>query len=192
MNIADASREVKKELSSDEKVLESAFKLETLYKKYKILIWVVVIALFAYFIGSQVMQSMHKQRLAEANKAFLTLQKDSGNAQALATLKEKNRALYELFTFSKASKDADTKTLATLENSTNEVISDLSKYTVAGLENKSSDSRLYKEMSNLESAYLAIKSGDIKNATAKLDLIPENSALAQIATLLKHSTLTAK
>ncbi|MEA1879045.1 MAG: hypothetical protein U9N11_00150 [Campylobacterota bacterium] len=192
MDIADAGREIKKELSSDEKVLESAFKLETLYRKYKFLIWAIVIGLVAYFIGSSVMKTMHEQNLQEANKAFLTLQKNDGDAQALAILKEKNTALYELFTFSKASKNADVKALATLANSSNEVIADISKYTMAGLENKSSDSTLYKDMSILEEAYLAIKSGDSKSAIAKLDLIPEQSPLAQIATLLKHSTLTVK
>ncbi|CAA6810025.1 MAG: Unknown protein [uncultured Sulfurovum sp.] len=192
MDIADAGREVKKELSSDEKVLESVFKLETLYKKYKFLIWTVAIGLVAYFIGSNVMKSMHEQSLEEANKAFLTLQENDSDTQALAILKEKNIALYDLFTFSKASKDEDTKTLATLENSTNKVIADLSKYTVAGLENKSSDSVLHKEMAILQEAYLAMKSGDSKSAIAKLELITENSPLAQIATLLKHSTLTAK
>jgi len=63
---------------------------------------------------------------------------------------------------------------------------------LAALENKSSDSKLYKEMALLEEAYLAIKAGDTKSAKAKLELINERSSLAMLASLLKHSTLKAK
>ena len=82
MNIAD----VKKELSGDEKVLESVFKLETLYRKYKYIIWVIVLGLILFFVGKTVMQSMHEAKLEEANTAFLTLQKNDSDTQALATL----------------------------------------------------------------------------------------------------------
>jgi len=70
VDIAD----VKKKLSSDEKVLVSAFKLETLYKKHKFKIWAVVAALLLFFIGKTAMDAMHNAKLAEANQAFLTLQ----------------------------------------------------------------------------------------------------------------------
>jgi len=188
VNIAD----VKKELSSDEKVLESAFKLETLYKKYKFIIWAVVIGLILFFLGRSVMQTMQETKLAEANSAFLTLQTKADDTAALATLKEKNPALFELFSYAQASKNKDAKALLSLSTSSNAVIADASAYTAAVLENKNSDSKLYKEMSIIEDAYLAIKSGDIKSAKAKLGLISEDSALYMLASLLKHSTLKAK
>ena len=188
MNIAD----VKKELSSDEKVLESAFKLETLYKKYKFLIWTVAIGLVLFFVGKTVMQSMQEAKLLEANKAFLTLQTKADDAEALKVLKEKNPALFELYSYIKANKNKDAKALSSLATSSNTVIADASAYSAAVLENKNSDSKLYKEMSLIEGAYLAIKAGDIKNANAKLELIPKDSALSMLASLLKHSTLKAK
>lgn len=188
MDIAD----VKKELSSDEKVLESAFKLETLYKKHKFKIWAVVTALILFFAGKTAMDAMHNAKLAEANQAFLILQTKADDAQALQTLKEKNPALFELFSYAQAVKKQDVKALNTLAGSSNEVIADSSKYIAATLENKSSDSKLYKEMALLEEAYLAIKAGDAKRAKAKLELISERSSLAMLASLLKHSTLKAK
>ena len=188
MNIAD----VKRELSSDEKVLESAFKLETLYKKYKFIIWAVIIALVVFFVGKSVMQSMHEAKLLEANKAFLSLQKDAKDTKALAVLKEKNPELFELFTYAQASKDSDTKVLNTLKSSKNDVIADVSSYTSAVLENKTSGSKLYEEMSIIEDAYLAIKSGDSKQAKLKLELIDQKSQLYTVASLLRHSTIKAK
>jgi hypothetical protein len=70
VDIAD----VKKKLSSDEKVLVSAFKLEELYKKHKYKIWAVAAALILFFAGKVAMDAMHEAKLADANKAFLTLQ----------------------------------------------------------------------------------------------------------------------
>ena len=188
MNIAD----IKKELSGDEKVLESAFKLETLYKKYKVIIWTVLIALILFFTGKAMMKSMQDAKLQEANSAFLVLQENSTDSKALVTLKEKNPALFELFTYAKASKTNNKDTLLTLKSSKNEVIADASTYMSDALENKKSDSKLYREMTIIEDAYLAIKAGDTKAAKSKLEMIDERSQLSRLASLLAHSTLKVK
>ena len=192
MSIKDDVNYVKKELSSDEKVLESAFRIEELYKKYKFVIWGVVAAVILFFAGKAAMDAMHEAKLADANKAFLTLQTKADDTQALQILKEKNPALFELFSYAQAVKKQDVKTLSALAGSSNAVISDSSKYVAATLENKSSDSKLYKEMALLEGAYLDIKAGDTKSAKAKLELIDERSSLSMLASLLMHSTLKAK
>ncbi len=192
MSIKDDVSYVKKELSGDEKILESAFKIEELYKKYKFVIWGVVAALILTFAGKTGMDAMHEAKLADANKAFLTLQTKADDTEALQTLKAKNPALFELFSYAQAVKNKDIKALNSLAGSSNAVIADSSKYVVATLDNKSSDSKLYKEMALLEEAYLAIKAGDIKSAKAKLELIDERSSLATLASLLNHSTIKAK
>ena len=192
MSIKDDVNYVKKELTGDEKILESAFKIEGLYKKYKFVIWGVAAALILFFAGKTAMDAMHEAKLAEANQAFLTLQTKADDTQALQTLKEKNPALFELFSFAQAVKKQDVKALNTLAGSSNAVIADSSKYVAATLENKSSDSKLYKELALLEEAYLAIKAGDVKSARSKLELIDERSSFSMLASLLKHSTLKAK
>ena len=192
VSIQDDVKFVKKELSSDEKVLESAFKIEELYKKYKFVIWGVVVAIILVFAGKTAMDAMNEAKLADANKAFLTLQTKVDDTQSLQTLKEKNPALFELFSYAQAVKKQDVKTLSGLTGSSNVVIADSSKYVAATLENKSSDSKLYKEMALLEGAYLDIKAGDTKSAKAKLELIDERSSLSMLASLLMHSTLKVK
>jgi len=188
VNIAD----VKKELSSDEKVLENIFKIETLYKKYKFIVWIIVIGIILFFIGRNILQSMNEKKLSEANSAFLTLQTKADDAQSLAILKEKNPTLFELYTFRQAGKNKDIEALKTLTSSSIAMVADASKYTIAALEKKPSDSKVYKEMSLFSDAYLAIKAGDIKNAKAKLSLISSDSSLSMLASLLKHSTIKAK
>ncbi|BAF71379.1 hypothetical protein [Sulfurovum sp. NBC37-1] len=192
MSIQDDVKYVKSELSGDEKILESAFKLETLYKKYKLLIWGVAAAVLLFFVGTTAMEAIRDARLEDANNAFLTLQKKPDDASALKTLKEKNPELFELFTFSQAAKKQDAGALKALTSSKNEVIADSSKYVTATLERKEAESKLYKEMADLDDAYLALKAGNIAHAKEKLELIDERSAVAPIAALLKHATLKVK
>ncbi|AKF25516.1 hypothetical protein YH65_09120 [Sulfurovum lithotrophicum] len=192
MSIQDDVKYVKSELSGDEKILESAFKLETLYKKYKLLIWGAAAAVLLFFVGTTAMEAIRDARLADANNAFLTLQKKPDDASALKTLKEKNPELFELFTFSQAAKKQNVAALKALTSSKNEVLADSSRYVTATLEKKETESKLYKEMAELNAAYLALKAGNISHAKEKLELIDERSAVAPIATLLKHATLKAK
>jgi len=191
VDIADARREIKKELSSDEKVLESVFKLETLYKKHTIKIWVLVIGVIGFFIVQSIMTTMHESKLATANEAFITLQIKSDDTKALVVLKENNPALFELYTYAQASKIEDINALQALSKSTNEVIADASQYTVAVLSKKPVDSKLYKELALFQEAYMAIVAGDQNSAKAKLELIDERSPLAVITGFLKHSIIKA-
>ena len=191
VSIKDDVNYVKKELSGDEKVLESAFKIETLYKKHKFKIWGIVIAIILFFAGSAIQKSMHEAKLMKANQAFVTLQKNPDDSTALATLKENNQALYELYSYALAVKKEDIHALEELTNSKNSVISDVSAYTAGVLKRNPVNSVLYKEMSLFEEAYLAIQKGDKKTANEKLELIDERSALSVIAGFLKHSLIKA-
>ena len=185
MNIAD----VKQELSSDEKVLESAFKLETLYKKNKFAIWGVIGAAIVFFAGKAATHAIDEARLEVANKAYLALKANPADTAAQNTLKEKNPALFELYSYAQAAKLEDAKALAALQSSSNPIVADASRYTAAVLENKTADSKLYAELTILEEAYLAMKSGDVKKADEKLSLIDQRSSVAAVAQLLKHSTI---
>ncbi len=189
VSIKDDVNYVKKELSGDEKVLESAFKLETLYKKHKLKIWGIAIAIFLYFAGTTTMNAMHEAKLVKANEAFLTLQTNAEDVNALKVLKEENPALFELYSYATAVKKEDITTLEALSKSTNTVISDASGYTVGVLKKKPVDSKLYKELVLFEEAYLAIGAGDMQSARNKLELIDERSPLGVITRFLKHFTI---
>lgn len=191
VSIKDDVNYVKKELSGDEKVLESAFKLESLYKKYKFQLWGVVAAVILFFGTQSVMNALHEAKLVKANEAFLTLQTKSGDANALKTLKENNPVLLELYNYTEAAKKQDIKALESLAMSSNNVIADASRYTAGILSRKPMDSKLYKEMVLFEEAYLAIVAGDVKMAKDKLELIDERSPLSVITDFLRHSTIKA-
>jgi hypothetical protein len=191
VSIKDDVNYVKTELSSDEKVLESAFKLESLYKKYKVVIWGVAGALLLFFVVSTGMEALRQSKLEAANQALLTLQQKADDAEALKVLKENNPSLYELYTLSQAAKKQDLSALKTLVGSKNDIIADMSRYSIGTIEKKPEDSKLYKELAYLEEAYLAIKSGDTQKAKNKLELIDERSSLSTLAKFLEHATLKA-
>ena len=184
--------DVKKELSSDEKLLESAFKLETIYKKYKYAIWGVAGALIVAYGGTQITNYLEKTRLESANSAFLTLQTNPSDKQALSTLKEKNPKLYELYMLSRSANSQDEKTLEELSHSSNDIVADISAYTISVMKKTPKDSKLYHELALIEQAYLAIKAKDFKTAKAKLSLIDTRSPVSNIARLLQHATIKVK
>ena len=191
MSIQDDVNYVKKELSGDEKVLESAFKLESLYKKYKFQLWGVIVVLILFFGGQAAISALHEAKLVKANEAFLALQSNSDDTNALKVLQENNPALLELYNYAQAVKKEDIKALESLTSSSNSVIADASGYTAGVLKKKPVDSKLYKEMALFEEAYLSILAGDVKTAQNKLELIDERSSLSVIKEFLKHSTIKA-
>jgi len=189
LSIKDDVKYVKKELSADEQVLESALKLETLYNKHKRKIWTILVLIILLFVGKIVFDVVQDSRMNSANEALLVLQKDPKNSEALSALQSNNPALYELYSYSEAVKSKDSKTLDELAKSKNSLIADISQYSGQVLASKSSDSVYYREMSLLEDAYLALKTGKTEEAKEKLELIDARSPVAPIADLLKHYTI---
>lgn len=192
LSIKDTIDEAKKEFSSDEQMLASAFKLERFYKKHKIAVLSFVTVVILFFGGRGVMQVIEESRLNSANEAYMTLTKDAKNVEALATLKEKNPALFELYSYKKAVESRDIERLKTLSTSKDEFISDMSSYHLSVLEGRVSDSELYKEVSTVNNAYLLIKDGKMDEAKNQLDLIGEQSPVYNISTIIKHYTIKGK
>ncbi|NOZ91399.1 MAG: hypothetical protein GXO60_08965 [Epsilonproteobacteria bacterium] len=192
MNIQDGINEVKKELTSDEQMLASAFKLEKLYKKHKIKIFTVVGLLVAFFGGKAIMETIENSRLNSANEAYLALQKDANNAKALEELKSKNPKLFELYTYKKAVQNRDTKELQTLSNSKNEFISDMSNYHLSVINSKVVDSKLYREFALVNNAVIYIRDGNMNEARNQLSLIDEKSPVYNISKIINHYTIKGK
>ncbi|SFV59640.1 hypothetical protein MNB_SV-9-1635 [hydrothermal vent metagenome] len=189
MNIKDNVDYVKNELTADEKVLESAFKLENIYRKYKILIWGVV-GILVIGGGSKVtLDIIHQSKLDSANKALITLQTEPNNAEAKKILKENNPALFDLYSFKSAIKSKDIKALDVLSKDKNNIIADISAYHSRVLSNKNGESIYYKNLALVSSAYSDIENNKTKDARLKLEMIDNRSSLASISTILTHYTI---
>ena len=189
MSIQDTLNEAKKELTNDEQMLASAFKLEKLYTKHKLKIFSVIAVVVLYFGATAIMNSIKEHKLVAANSAYLTLTKDANNTAALSDLKTNNPALFELYSYQTAMRNSDTATLKTLSGSQNEIIADMATYHLAILEGKPSQSELNSDVSLVNNAYLLIKEGKVMEAKEELESISEDSPVHNIAQMIKHYTI---
>ena len=188
--LKDELNYVKEELSSDEKLLENAFKLERIYNKHKVKIWAVVVLVVIGFGGKALMGVYHEHQLAKANNALVNLINNPNDKESLQELKNYNPKLYNLYTYSKAVDKKDIKTLENISNSDDTMLSDLSKYHINILNSKAGNSKYYSDLSAIEKAYEALKAGNKSEAKTILAMISENSPVAGVAKYLKHYTLT--
>lgn len=181
--------DVKKELSGDEKMLASAFKAEKIYKKHKLKIFTVLGIVIAYFVGTSIIEAIEQDKREKANSAYLVLEKNAEDKDALNTLKTNNPALFELFSYQKAIKSSNTTQLKTLSSSNNEIIADLSAYHLAVIEGKPSDSKFNTDIAKVHNAALLIKEGKATEAKEELELISEESPLFNISKMIKHYSI---
>ena len=189
MSIQDTLNEAKKELTNDEQMLASAFKLEKLYKKHKVKLYSVLTIATLYLVGTAVVDNIAQQKLVSANSAYLTLNKDAKNETALNELKSNNPALFDLYSYQEAIKSTDKEALKALSKSKNEIIADISNYHLAVLEGKPVESKLYNDFALVDNASLLIKEGKISDAKNELDLIDEESPVYNISKMIKHYTI---
>jgi predicted negative regulator of RcsB-dependent stress response len=189
LSIKETLDEAKKEFSSDEQMLASAFKLEKFYKNHKIKIFLFITVVILFFGSRTVMETIEESKLNSANEAYLTLTKDENNTEALEILEKKNPALFELYSYKKAVESNDKERLKTLSNSNNEFISDMSAYHLSIIEGKMAKSQLYQEIAVLNNAHILIKDKKIDEAKSELDLIDEKSPVYNISSIIKHYSI---
>jgi hypothetical protein len=189
VSLKDDVHYVKEELSSDEKILESAFRLEKFYKKHRVTIFALLALILLGWGGKIAYDAYRDHQLALANDALLQLEKNAENPQALAELKSANPRLYALYRYSVAVDQEKPDLLKETAGSDDPRLSDLSRYHEAVLVSKAGTSRYYQDLAKVEQAYLALKAGKKEEAKRLLALIGENSPVAGIARLLRHATL---
>ncbi len=179
---------IKEEIGAEEQFLESIIKGERFYKRYKRQIQVLVVVVILAAIGYAGYSISKDRNLKISNEAYETLNKSPNNKEALATLKDKNPSLYEVYLFEEAVKNNNIGKLEELSKDKNsELLSDLSLYQVEQLKNsKIVNSRLLNGFSLLEEGFDLLKDGKITEAKLKFAQIDSNSPLFKIVKNLEH------
>lgn len=183
---------VKEELNSEEKFLEGFVKVERFYKKFKPVILGVSALIIVLAVAFSVKSYMDGENKIKANLAFDKVISDPNDKEALATLKETNKGLYDLALYLNAKK----------ENKSVDVnikyLKELSLYQKA-LANKSvgelndlsmQNDFLLKEFAIFNKALLLANEGKYSEAKTALKLIPQTSKAYELANLLNHYLLT--
>jgi len=185
---------VKEELNSEEKFFEKAVITEKFVKKYKNLMIGSVVAVVV-LVGSNIAYDINKQTTIDnANKALISLNKDSKDSSALSELKSLSPSLYYVWIYSQAIADKDLVTLKELKNSKTLLVSDLVKYELAQdtkdisalNEYALKQDAIYKDLALIQSAVILMNDSKIDAAHQKLALITSQSSLSKVAQALSH------
>ena len=184
---------IKKELSNEEKFLESLIKAEKFYKKYKKPFIALGVAAVVAAVGYVGFEMKKEHDLKVSNQAYERLLQNSGTKEDIEVLKSKNPKLYTLYLYHQALQKRDLKALETLAKSEDAVIADLASYHLyalkkdePGLKRYSSQESVYKDMAKLDDAYLLYTQKSIDEAHQRLATIQKSSPAAPYALLLRH------
>lgn len=184
---------IKSEFGSDEKIIESAFKLEILYKRYKHIIWAVAVCVVA--VGAiWAIKSYIAESNAQKSSAILRELSQNPNDEKLRADLEKNNAdLYDLFLLKDALEKGNVADLERLKDS-KDLVGFLANYHLGSFERDSailgkSEQYALGDLAKLERAYILFKEGKANEAKEILQGIPSDSAMSEFAKILAHSAI---
>jgi hypothetical protein len=191
MSIKDDVNYIKNELSSEEKFLESFVKTERFFKKYKKLIFGLIILAIVGSVVFLVKTKLDEKNLYEANIALSNFL-ENGNQNSLDQLKEKNRDLYEIALYLDAKnefKNADINLKYLKELLDFQVALLNSNQSELDLVSKKADF-LLKDYAIFNQALILVNNQKYAEAREILGKISQDSRAFELATLLKHYLVT--
>lgn len=191
MSIKDDVNYIKNELSSEEKFLESFVKTERFFKKYKKLIFGLIILAIVGSVVFLVKTKLDEKNLYEANIALSNFL-ENGNQNSLNQLKEKNRDLYEIALYLDAKnefKNADINLKYLKELLDFQVALLNSNQSELDLVSKKADF-LLKDYAVFNQALILVNNQKYAEAREILGKISQDSRAFELATLLKHYLVT--
>ncbi|MDX4034922.1 hypothetical protein [Aliarcobacter skirrowii] len=191
MSIKDDVNYLKNELNNEEKLLENFVKLERFFKKYKKIIYVLILLAIITPIAIFTKNKIDESNLYKANIA-LNNYLEQGDESSLQYLKNKNQSLYEVALFLTAKKE-----LSEI-NISSKYLKELLEYQIAAKEMnfdkldalRKNDDFLIKDYARLHEAIILVNQEEYEKAKAILEEINQDSKVYELAILLKHNLVT--
>lgn len=195
MSVKNNFNFIKSEFSNDEKMIENAFRLEILYRRYKHIIWSlgIIIVLVLAFLG---IRSYYIEHNASKNSKILaSLLENPSDENLKSELKNGSEKLYSLFSLKQALDNGNIAELEELSNNaSDEFVKYLATYHLASFNRDSTQLSNEKfslgDFAALQEAYLLINDNKIAQAKEILSKIEETSALRESANILQHYTIS--
>ena len=194
MSIKNDIEMIKEELTSEEKFFEKSVITERFVKKYKNIL-IAGVAFIVVGVTGNIVYDINKESSAkEANAALVSLQANPSDANTLMQLKSLSPALHDVYIYSKAVADKDSKTLESLKDSKVLPLADLIRYELAQSKQDVNElttyalaqDAIYKDLAQVQSAIILMNDGQTDKAHSKLQTIEEASPLSKIAKALLH------
>jgi hypothetical protein len=190
MSLKDNVDYIKQEISNEEKFFESFFKIEKLWKKNKLFIIVIIIAVIGYFAFNSISTYLKNENDIKANKAYNILLENPQDANNLQILQEKNKILLDVIKY-KTNSDKNVEVNV-------QYLKEISKFNHAI---KTNDIQLLDELivnsefllrdyALFNKALIQTNNKAYDKAKKTLELIPQTSNVKAISSLLQHYLLT--
>jgi len=185
LSVTKNVKQNKMQLTSEEKLMASFIKYEQLFKKYRYHLLILLLIIAAYLSYSVIHSNLKQSSLKKANEAFLILQQDPNNQEALEKLAKNNEKLYQLFIINQK---LNASQLDGLKNyfASSEIADIVSYHNHLQNNTLSEYDGLYSDLAKLIRGYQLLRSGEINQARTILKSIPKDSNLYANASMLLH------
>lgn len=189
MSIKQNLETIKEEFKSDEKIFESAFKIERIFYRYKWIFIGIVAILLILWIYTSIKDMLEEKNAQQASKIYAQLQQQD-TPELFEQLEKKAPNLAEFLRLRKAVQNGDEEALQKLSNSKNSFIAEFAKYQNAMLKKDINELGLingqFGDLAKFEQAFLLIQDKKITQAQEILQAIPQNSSIKELSKLLSH------
>lgn len=192
MSIKQDLQIAKEEFSSDEKMLESVFRIEAFIRKYKLLFIALIMAGLGWIAWFYLSDYLKEQRAIKSTALMEKIQSNLEDESAWNELKKENAPLYEMMRFSYAIKGSKTQELEQMKSSSNPFISTYATYEVSSLNRDFSGVKEggFSDLALLQEGYLLIGKKEYSQARNKLNAISNTSELKDFALRIGHYGIT--
>ena len=189
MSIKQNLETIKEEFKSDEKIFESAFKIERIFYRYKWIFIGIVAILLILWIYTSIKDMLEEKNAQQASKIYAQLQQQD-TPELFEQLEKKAPNLAEFLRLRKAVQNGDEEALQKLSNSKNSFIAEFAKYQNAMLKKDINELGLingqFGDLAKFEQAFLLIQDKKTAQAQEILQAIPQNSSIKELSKLLSH------
>lgn len=192
MSIKQDLQMAKAEISSDEKMLESVFRIEAFIKKYKMLFLSLIVAVIGWIAWFYISDYLKEQKAIKSTALMEKIQSNQSDESAWSELKKENLALYEMMRLSYAIKNENTQELEQVKNSTNPFIASYANYELSSMTQNLSNIKegAFVDLALLQEGYKLASKKEHKQALNKLNEISNTSELKDFALRIGHYGIT--
>lgn len=192
MSIKQDLQMAKAEISSDEKMLESVFRIEAFIKKYKMLFLALIVAIVGWIAWFYISDYLKEQKAIKSTALMEKIQSNQSDESAWSELKKENLALYEMMRLSYAIKNENTQELEQVKNSTNPFIASYANYELSSMTQNLSNIKegAFVDLALLQEGYKLASKKEHKQALNKLNEISNTSELKDFALRIGHYGIT--
>lgn len=193
MSVKNNLNFIKNEFSSDEKIIENAFKLEILYKRYRHIILGVLIGIVALVAFLSIKYYVTESNAKKSSEILQSLLENPKDEALRSSLQKNNAPLYNLFLLQQSLESGNVADLETLSNQ-QDLVQFLANYHLGSFERDSailnkSEKYALGDFAKIQEAYILLKNGKANEAKNILSSISQDSPLSEIATILSHSSI---